>query len=120
MTGKRSIVIDVAPDPGLERIRHEALEAVRRAEAGDTAERHHLAFSSWEQMRSTLTPARMALLGHLRRHPAPSVAALARAVGRDYRRVHEDVEVLAAVGLVERDAAGVRTDYDEIVTAVPV
>jgi predicted transcriptional regulator len=120
MTGKRSIVIDVAPDPDLARISREALAAVRRAEAGEPPARSHLAFSSWEQMRSTLTPARMALVSHLRRHPAPSVAALARAVGRDYRRVHEDVETLAAVGLVERDATGVRTEYDQILTAVPV
>ena len=72
MTGKRSIVIDVAPDLDLARIRREALAAVRRAEAGEPPCASHLAFSSWEQMRSTLTPTRMALLSHLRRHPVPA------------------------------------------------
>lgn len=37
---------------------------------------------------------------------------LAHALGRDYRRVHEDVEALEAAGLLDRDKEGVRADYD--------
>lgn len=42
--------------------------------------------------------------------PAPgwasvAVRGLARRAGRDARRVHEDMQVLAEPGLVERDAA---------------
>jgi hypothetical protein len=33
-------------------------------------------------------------------------------LGRDYRRVHEDVEALEAAGLLVRDDNGLRADYD--------
>lgn len=43
-----------------------------------------------------------------------SIAALARMVGGDYRRVHQDVELLTAAGLIERSEGHMRADYDEI------
>ena len=46
--------------------------------------------------------------------PAKIIRALAQALGRDYRRVHRDVAVLAAVGLLERDREGVRAEYDAL------
>src|SRR5947209_10502257 len=84
-------------------------EAWHRAERGDLTERHRLSFSSWEQMAATLTPARLALLRHLRRNPAPSVAALARALGRDYKRGHEDVVARVTAGRSDRRKTGGRT-----------
>lgn len=35
-----------------------------------------------------------------------AVRELARRAGRDVKRVHEDVQVLAELGLLERDGAG--------------
>jgi predicted transcriptional regulator len=90
------------------------VRAWRRAEQGDVSAETHLSFESWELLSRTLTPKRLALLRHIHRHPATSVAALARMPGRDYKRVHEDVELLTAVGLIERGEGQVRTDYDEI------
>lgn len=46
------------------------------------------------------------------------MAELARTLGRDYKRVHEDVERLTAVGLVERDAQGLHAAYDRIETRI--
>jgi predicted transcriptional regulator len=46
------------------------------------------------------------------------VAALARSLGRDYKRVHADVEALATAGLIERDREGLRAEYEEIRTVV--
>jgi predicted transcriptional regulator len=46
------------------------------------------------------------------------VLALARALGRDYKRVHEDVEALVAAGLLDRSEAGLRADYDAIQIAM--
>lgn len=44
-----------------------------------------------------------------------AIRELARRVGRDVRRVHEDVQVLIELGLVERDAAGgVACPFDEV------
>jgi predicted transcriptional regulator len=59
-----------------------------------------------------VTPKRLQLLRHVHREPARNIRVLAQALGRDYRRVHEDVEALVAAGLLERDADGLRTDYD--------
>ena len=81
---------------------------------------HHLSFESWEGLARVLTGKRLELLRHLRRQPAPSIAELARALGRDYKRVHADVEALAAAGLIDRTPDGPRADYDEIRTTIAV
>ena len=90
------------------------VEAWQRAQRGDAGTETHLSFESWELLARTLTPKRLALLRHVHRHPATSVAALARMLGRDYKRVHEDIELLTAAGLIERDEGQVRAEYDEI------
>jgi predicted transcriptional regulator len=50
------------------------------------------------------------------------VAALSRAVKRDYKRVHEDVEALAKAGLIEREAIGTAliAPYDTIHTTISI
>ena len=91
------------------------LAAIQKAEAGEQVGRSHVTFESWEGMTKTLTPKRLEVLRHLHAHPAASIADLARRLGRDYKRVHEDVEILSAAGLVERtDVGGLRARYDEI------
>jgi predicted transcriptional regulator len=42
------------------------------------------------------------------------VKALAERLGRDYKRVHEDVETLTASRLLRRENRGVSAPYDEI------
>jgi predicted transcriptional regulator len=96
------------------------VDAWHRAARGEAVDERHLSFESWEGLSRVLTAKRLELLRHLRRHPAASVAALARAVGRDYKRVHQDVEALAAAGLLTRDEAGLRTGYDEIHATIAV
>lgn len=81
------------------------LDAVERAEHGEAVHERVLSFQSWEGLASVMTGERYRLLRHLHAHPEPSVSALARALGRQYRRVHEDVTVLEGAGLVIRDAA---------------
>jgi predicted transcriptional regulator len=46
------------------------------------------------------------------------IRALARDLGRDYKRVHDDVSALEAVGLIERKDGTLRADYDEIRTSI--
>jgi predicted transcriptional regulator len=93
-------------------------DAWRRAERGEAVSEDHLTFVSWDALSKVMTTKRFELLRHLHRQPAASVAALARNLGRDYKRVHEDVEALAAAGLIERDDAGLHADYDEIRTVI--
>ena len=50
-----------------------------------------------------------------REHPTTSVAELARQLGRDYKNVCEDVDALAAAGLIEKEGRSIRAIADEIV-----
>lgn len=61
-----------------------------------------LSFADLPLLVQTLTPARWALLGKLRETGPVSVYALAKALGRDYKNVHTDVQRLADVGLIEK------------------
>ena len=110
MTTRISIHAGESPEVSGQRF----IDAWRRAERGECQAETHLAFASWELLARTLTPKRLELLRHIHRQPATSIAALARMLGRNYKRVHEDVELLTAAGLVERSEGQVRADYDEI------
>jgi predicted transcriptional regulator len=89
------------------------LAAAEHAEAGDpVAPETHISFQDWETFFHVLTPTRIALLRHIHAHNAPSVRALAQAIGRDYRRVHGDVEALLAAGLTERRGTALATEWD--------
>ena len=70
-------------------------EVWHKAEHGEAVEAsHHLSFITWESLSAVLTAKRLELQRHLHRHPAASIAALARDLDRNYRRVHDDVEML--------------------------
>jgi predicted transcriptional regulator len=79
------------------------VDAFQRAQAGEAVDERHITFPSLEEMMSALTPRRLELLRQLRREEVASVKALARALGRDYKRVHEDVKTLEAAGLIVRE-----------------
>lgn len=91
------------------------LDSIRRSEAGENVCRRILSFENWEALAAIMTPARFSLMKHLAAHPTRSVRALSQALGRDYRRVHDDVVALADAGLVERgDDRSVRVAVDRI------
>ncbi|MGE7415633.1 hypothetical protein [Methylobacterium tarhaniae] len=81
------------------------VEAWHKAERGEiTPPIHRLTFESWDAFVTTFSPARIALLKRLAADgPAPSITALADALERPYRRVHDDMAALHAAGLVERN-----------------
>ena len=91
---------------------------MHKLKQGAAVEETHLTFLDLETMVSTLSPKRLALLRHVRQHPADNIAALAKHLGRDYKRVHEDVAALFHAGLLERDAQGIRAPYDSVHTEV--
>ena len=93
-------------------------DAWRRVERGEKVRETHLTFFDLETMMATLSPKRLALLKHVRRHPAGSVAELAKTLGRDYKRVHADVSALVQAGLIMRDENGIRAPYDSIQATV--
>lgn len=90
------------------------LDAWRRAEGGDSNEETVLAFETWEALAAVMTGERYRLLRYVHAHPEPSVSALARALGRQYRRVHADVAALEQAGLLDRSEGRVQTNIDRI------
>lgn len=72
-------------------------------------------FASPEQLFGVLTPKRWTLIERLQATGPSSLRALARALGRDVKRVHEDAAALLAWGLVERTPTGaLHVPYDII------
>ena len=95
------------------------VDAWEKAERGErTDPETHVTFESWAGLTAVLSPKRVELLRHLHRSPSASVAELARALGRDYKRVREDVAALTEVGLIDRKHGRIHADYDEIRTAI--
>ena len=96
------------------------VNAWHRAERGESFRERHLAFESWDALARILTGKRMELLRYVRRHNVTSIRALAKALSRDYSNVHADVRALAAAGLLDATAKGVRADYDAIETKIAI
>lgn len=92
--------------------------AWHRLERGKAVKETHLTFFSLEAMTSTLSPKRLELLKHVHSHPANTVAGLAKTLGRDYKRVHDDVSALIHAGLIVRDENGIRAPYDSVQATV--
>ena len=97
-----------------------AISAWQRLERGESVDEKHVSFETWETMVRVLSPKRLELLRHIHRDPAKNIRTLALALGRNYRRVHEDVEALEAAGLLDRDKDGLRAEYDAFDVAMRV
>jgi len=94
--------------------RGELRAAAKRASAR-SYQGERLNFETAESFFGKLTERRWALVHALQGQGAMSVRELARRVGRDVRRVHDDVEVLAELGLVERtETGGVECPFDTV------
>ena len=90
------------------------VDAWHRTERGEAVRERVLAFESWEGLAKVMTGERYRLLRHVHQHPEPSVSALARALGRQYRRVHADVAALEQAGLLDRSGGTVHATADTI------
>jgi predicted transcriptional regulator len=88
--------------------------AWHRLDHGERVRERHVTFPDLPAMLNALSPKRLELLRDVHREPAASVKALAERLGRDYKRVHQDVETLTASGLLQRDRGRVCAPYDAI------
>jgi predicted transcriptional regulator len=104
--------VQVHVGESLEKVGARVVDAWHRMERGEEVNEKHIGFADWETMVRVLSPKRLELLRHIHQHPAKNIRAFAEALGRDYRRVHGDVEALEAAGLLERDKDGLRAEYD--------
>ncbi|WP_158818025.1 transcriptional regulator [Methylocapsa sp. S129] len=72
-------------------------------------------FSSPAQLFSVISPKRWELIEHLQKIGPSSVRGLARALGRDIKRVHDDVTALIEWGIIEKTEKGkICVPYDVI------
>ena len=94
------------------------VDAFKRGRAGQDVNERHVTFLSLQAMMAALTPKRLELLRHLRREPAGSIKALATALGRDYKRVHEDVTLLENTGLLTRQEGRLSAPWDALAAEV--
>jgi predicted transcriptional regulator len=90
------------------------VNAWHRLERGEKVRERHITFPDLAAMLNALSPKRLELLRAVHESPARSVKALAERLGRDYKRVHEDVETLTASGLLHRENGNVSAPYDAI------
>jgi predicted transcriptional regulator len=89
--------------------------AWRQARAGrKTAPR--LAFGSIAELFSAVSEKRLELVRHVAGEEGLQIRPLARALRRDYKNVHTDVQALIELGLLEKnERGGLRAPFDEIV-----
>lgn len=93
-------------------------DAWHRAEKQEAVCERHISFVGWDMLASVMTNRRYELLRYVKHHPVESVAALARAIHRDYKRVHEDVSALENIGLLQRQNGKLFAGYDRIESSI--
>lgn len=89
-------------------------DAWHQAKKGKHVFEDHITFADWDLLAKVMSKQRYALLRYIHRHSVKTVASLARAVKRDYKRVYEDVAILVSAGLVKRNDTGLHADYSVI------
>lgn len=118
MKKRREIKIGVASAKSSAR---EFVEVYRRAEKGrglkEASER--IFFSDLETLMRTLTDKRLEILRVLHQTGPMSVRALAQQIGRDYKNVHGDIQILKRIGLLEADPkGGISVPWDRIAAEI--
>lgn len=106
----RTLTITLQPDWNV------ALRAsAKKAFAAESAQGDRLNFESAAAFFGKLTERRWAMIHALQGAGEVPVRELARRVGRDVKRVHEDAGVLVSLGLIERtERGGLCCSYDDI------
>ena len=92
--------------------------AWNRAVAGQDVDETHVTFLDVQTMLDTLSPRRLELLRYVRQHSAGNVRELAKALGRDYKNVHQDVATLESAGLILREGRKLAAPWDELQASV--
>ena len=78
----------------------------------------HLYFTSPTVLFQKITPKRWELIAKLQEVGKVSICGLARLLGPDIRRVHDDVTALMAENIIERDANVIYIPFAEIHTDI--
>lgn len=107
---KRTLTVTINPD-----WRASLRAAARGAFAADAYQGETLNFETPAAFFARLTEKRWAMLHALQGAGEVAVRELARRLGRDVKRVHEDAGVLVELGLIERtERGGLVCPFDDI------
>ncbi len=101
--------------------RDELRKLAKKTDAGQRLPEadYQLDFPSPVELLAELPPKRLQILRELKSAGPLSVYALAKRLGRNYSNVHDDIQRLLALGLVEKNAVGqVLMPFDDIVVQV--
>jgi len=75
-----------------------------------------LAFGSIAELFSAVSEKRLELIRHVAANGGLQIRPLSRALRRDYKNVHTDVQALVELGLLQKDEhGGLQAPFDEIV-----
>ena len=89
--------------------------AGKRVDAGAGHQGEVYSFETIELLFRTITPRRWSLIRKLKEIGPSSLRGLARQLGRDVKRVHEDATLLLEDGIIERDdESKLFVPYDDI------
>jgi len=88
-----------------------------RADAGESMPEAAatLNFASFRQLHDTFTGPRMELLRFVARHEGLDIRQLALETQRDGNSLHEDIQLLCALGLLEKQDGKLFAPFDEVV-----
>jgi len=100
----RTLTIQIEPDLAADMARF--AERAKRGIATGQYQGEFLSFPTPALFFRELTPNRWNMAKHLLGGKTVGVRALARQLGRDVRRVHEDAAILVELGLLERTEYG--------------
>lgn len=109
----RKLIISITTEAEAMRdVKAGVLEAIKTGEPQDA----YIYFISPATLFRKITPKRWELIAKLQDVGAVSIRELARLLGRDIRRVHDDVVALEEQRIIERCEDGVFVPYEEIHT----
>lgn len=97
----------------------QTMEALQRGQTPDAY--FGIGFADLPQLLATFTPRRWDLLKFLSEHGSMTVADLTRALGRNYKNVHNDITALSAWMAVKRGPDGrVSVPWQQLDLSLPL
>jgi len=119
-TVERDFRIEIK-SPTLEEMGSEFVQIWQAAEQGNVPRKpvERVCFENLKILVQTLTPKRIQVLTVLHEEGPSAIRALAKKLRRDYKNVHQDIQILERIGLVEETKEGlVAAPFSKIVAEI--
>lgn len=107
--------------PSLDELGQEFVQVWHDAEQGKLPKKpvERVCFENLKILVQILTPKRIQVLSVLHEQGPSAIRALAKSLRRDYKNVHQDIQILERIGLVEETDGGlVAAPFKKIVAEI--